>query len=61
MYIFDFLLYHVKLASNRDELPRKLDFEEIKARLFAFDLATSTVKSKKLDEVIEIDDYPTRL
>lgn len=61
MYIFDFLLYHVKLASNLDELPRKLDFEDIKARLKAFDLATSTVKSKKPDEVIEIEDYPTRL
>lgn len=62
MYIFDFLLYHVKLASNHDQLPRRLDFEEIKARLNASDLATSTVKvESKRDDVIEIEDYPTRL
>lgn len=62
MYIFDFLLYHVKLASSRDKLPRKLDIEEIKSRLRASDSLTSTTTIKAVnDEVIEIEDYPTRL
>lgn len=33
MYTFEFLLYNVKLSSNSDKLPSKLDFEEIKQRL----------------------------
>lgn len=33
MYTFEFLLYYVKLSSNHDKLPSKLDFEEIKQAL----------------------------
>lgn len=34
MYMFDFLFYHVKvMTTHSGELPRKLDFEEIKLRL----------------------------
>jgi hypothetical protein len=33
MYVFDFLLYHSKLFTSSDKLPRKLDIEEIKQSL----------------------------
>lgn len=45
MYVFDYLMYHVRLYGNAIDgrLPSKLSFDEIKQQLLAYK-ATSTTK-----------------
>ena len=46
MYTFEFLLNYVKLSSNHDKLPSKMDFEEIKQRLTSM---SSTAENDDLE------------
>ncbi|CRL06198.1 CLUMA_CG018901, isoform A [Clunio marinus] len=41
MYVFDFFLYHAKLSTNHDKLPRKVSFEEVEMNLNAASASNS--------------------
>lgn len=63
MYVFDFLLHYVRHPSSRshdssvqfDELPRKLDFDDIKIRLNSSTQVTSFESTKITDDDEESD------
>lgn len=57
MYVFDYLMYHVKLST---QLPRKLDFEEIKRHLnVTSSLSNSTIKSDSKEIISNSDEIST--
>lgn len=54
MYTFDFLTNHVKLASSRDKLPPKFNFEDIRRRL---NVTTTTAKTTTTTENDALDAF----
>lgn len=45
MYVFEFLVYHMRLYGNiiDDRLPSKLSFDEIKQQLLAYKATSTTI------------------